>query len=153
MPPETSTDLGRFVSSLDRYTIAKVWLESVRHLFLSAHSVKGNGIVVFDKEEGTARWMLDRKSADLFEPTEIVNDLDGGPPLRPKLAFGNNRSDRYFITLVPAGDFLEKADEPLNDSLPLKMPELRGRLARLAGSLHEEDNPVVMIVKLKGVEK
>ena len=71
--------------------------------------------------------------------------MDGGPNIWPKTIKDNN-------TLVSWIEALELkkivASESFQNSTP-KYPDKKGELVRLASSLKETDNPVMIMVKLK----
>jgi hypothetical protein len=75
----------------------------------------------------------------------IINDLDGGPNIWPK----TTKDD---ITLIGCIDALKLkthvASESFKNSTP-KYPEKKKELEKLAVSLKETDNPVLMLVRLK----
>lgn len=75
----------------------------------------------------------------------IINDLNGGPNIWPKTIKDNN-------TLVAWIDALQLknhvASEVFRKSKPL-YPEKKQELERLANSLKETDNPVLVLVSLK----
>jgi hypothetical protein len=82
----------------------------------------------------------------LVDPEKnIINDLDGGPNIWPKTIKDDN-------TLVGWIDAMQlKAhvvSEAFKNSKP-KYPEKKKELIKLADSLKETDNPVLMLVRLK----
>jgi hypothetical protein len=75
----------------------------------------------------------------------IINDLDGGPDIDPI----TNKDDFTIVGWVDA--FRLKAhveSESFRNSTPI-YPEKKKQLEELAASLDENDNPVLMLVKLK----
>jgi hypothetical protein len=75
----------------------------------------------------------------------IINDLDGGPNILPKTTLDNN-------TIIAIADAFKlktyvKSDKFIN-SKP-KYPEKKKELEKLADSLKETDNPVLVLVRLK----
>jgi len=75
----------------------------------------------------------------------IINDLDGGPDILPKTI----KNDNTIIGLV---DVLKLkahiSSESFRKSTP-KYPEKKKELEKLAKSLKETDNPVLILVSLK----
>jgi hypothetical protein len=75
----------------------------------------------------------------------LTNDLDGGPNFLPKTIKDNN-------TLIGWVDALKLkahvASEAFKNSKP-KYPDKKKELEKLANSLKETDNPVLMLVRLK----
>jgi hypothetical protein len=78
----------------------------------------------------------------------IINDLDGGVPIVP-IYKQFIKQDEYVI----GWDFtyelkFQIASEAFQNSIP-KYPEKKKELEKLTNSLDENDNPVLMFVKLK----
>ncbi|MBK7479971.1 MAG: hypothetical protein IPI69_09835 [Bacteroidales bacterium] len=82
----------------------------------------------------------------LFKPEEgIINDLDGGVNILPLTI----KDDNTIIGWVDAIKLkAHVASETFKNSSP-KYPEKKKKLEKLAGSLKETDNPVLMMVRLK----
>ena len=75
----------------------------------------------------------------------ITNDIDGGPNILPK----TTKDDNTIIALVNALEFKKHvASEEFKNSAP-KYPEKKKELEKLANSLKETDNPVLMMIRLK----
>jgi hypothetical protein len=75
----------------------------------------------------------------------FVNDLDGGPNIWPKTI----KDDNTIIGMVNALQLKSHvASEAFKNSTP-KFPEKKKELEKLAKSLKETDNPVLMLVRLK----
>lgn len=78
----------------------------------------------------------------------IVNDLDGGSWFFPESYFTENGRE-YMISLqYPYQIKARVASDEFRNSTP-KYPEKKKQLEKLADSLKETDNPVLMIVRLK----
>ena len=78
----------------------------------------------------------------------IVNDLDGGVLFQPENYFMENNRE-YIVGLI--NPYQIKAlvtSNEFKNSIP-KYPEKKKELEKLANSLKETDNPVLMIVRLK----
>lgn len=85
----------------------------------------------------------------LWRGPGIINDFDSGLPLIP-LSYYRNEKDKEFI-VGKVDPFQLKAlvaSEAFKNSTP-KYPEKKKDLEKLAMSLKENDNPVLMVVKLK----
>jgi len=79
----------------------------------------------------------------------IINDLDGGLPLIPKSYYCSKNKDEFLIGEV--NPFLLKTyveSDAFKYSTP-KFPEKKNELKKLANNLNENDNQVLMLVKLK----
>ncbi len=75
----------------------------------------------------------------------IINDIDGGP----NIIFKTTKDKNTIISWVNAAELKQfVATEAFKNSTP-KYPEKKKALIKLANSLNENDNPVLMLVKLK----
>ena len=75
----------------------------------------------------------------------ITNDLDGGPNVLPL----TTKDDNTIVSLIDAIDLKNHvASEAFKKSKPL-YPEKKKELEKLANSLKETDNPVLVLVRLK----
>jgi hypothetical protein len=75
----------------------------------------------------------------------IINDLDGGPNIVPK----TTKDDNTIIAWIdPLKLKAHVASEAFKNSTP-KFPQKKKDLEKLANSLKETDNPVLVLVKLK----
>jgi hypothetical protein len=75
----------------------------------------------------------------------LVNDIDGGPNICPKIV----KDDYTIISWIDASKLKAYvASATFKNSNP-KYPEKKKELEKLANSLKETDNPVLMLVKLK----
>jgi hypothetical protein len=75
----------------------------------------------------------------------LTNDLDGGPNILPL----TTKDDNTIIALIDALKFKNHVNsEAFINSKP-KYPEKKKELEKLANSLKETDNPVLVLVKLK----
>ncbi len=79
----------------------------------------------------------------------IINDLDGGLPLVPESYYCNEKQDEFLVGEI--NPFQLKAyvvSDEFKGSTP-RYPEKKKELEKLANSLSENDNPVLMLVRLK----
>jgi hypothetical protein len=87
-------------------------------------------------------------NATFFKPDQyagFVNDIDGGMNFFPKKVI----NDSILVSWVDAYQLkVHVASEAFKKSVP-KYPEKKKQLEKLANSLHENDNPVLILVKLK----
>ncbi|MFZ5430217.1 MAG: 6-bladed beta-propeller [Bacteroidota bacterium] len=102
-------------------------------------------IGAYCKDKDYFSFVAPSREKDQVERTGIENDIDGGINFLPK--YSNNGKeligwfDAYELKMYVASDAFK-------NSTP-KYPEKKRELERLAKSLSENDNPVLMIVKLK----
>lgn len=96
------------------------------------------------KVEGKNRSMVKTKAC-------IINDLDGGLPLstRPFIYYYKENETEYVTALINPYDLKAyiSSNEFVN-AVP-KYPEKKRALEKLANSLKESDNPVLMTIRLK----
>jgi hypothetical protein len=79
----------------------------------------------------------------------IVNDFDSGVPLIPLSYYRDKQDKEYLIGEVnPFQLKAHVASDVFKNSTP-HYPEKKKELEKLANSLNENDNPVLMLVKLK----
>ena len=75
----------------------------------------------------------------------IINDMDGGP----NIWFKTTKDDHTIISWINAYELKSYvASDAFKNSIP-KYPEKKKELEKLANSLSENDNPVLMLIKLK----
>lgn len=77
--------------------------------------------------------------------TGLINDLDGGPCIIPITI----KNDSTIIAMVDAGELKNYVASDLFKKLVPKYPQKKIELEKLAQSLKETDNPVLMMVSLK----
>ncbi|MEA1878307.1 MAG: hypothetical protein U9N86_15800 [Bacteroidota bacterium] len=74
----------------------------------------------------------------------FTNDLDGGPTF-----WVHTHDKEYYYQRLNALDLIENRD--LYASQKAKYPEKQKALLQLIDSLEPDDNPVVMIIRLKSI--
>ncbi len=103
------------------------------------HANKRNNLMVYNKKSG---------KIDNFPESErtggIKNDMDGGPDFMPE-----HNDNNLFLQKMNAFELKALVEtEEFKNSNP-KYPEKKKEIEELAASLDENDNPVLMLVKLK----
>ena len=130
---------------LPNYFIINQILETNKFLIIRYSFYKGkNGLVVIDKkkkESFLTYWKFDDYGS-------IVNDLDGGINSLP-ISYMVDNGKEYVIEFIDSFQLKAhiKSDE-FKSAVP-KYPEKKKELEKLANSLKETDNPVLMLVRLK----
>jgi hypothetical protein len=100
---------------------------------------------LYDKKEDNFFLVKPSYKEDQPEPTGIENDMDGGVNMMPRYII----NDTLMVSWVNAFELkLYVASNAFKNSTP-KYPGKKKELEQLANSLSENDNPVLMIVKLK----
>lgn len=127
----------------DNKLTAEYIYESNKYMFVSYIQ----GARIPGSKIGYIRLLLFKESnnALCLEGGTFANDVDGGLKFWPNTIFNNNT----LISCINAIDIkAHVASEAFKNSNP-KYPEKKRELEKLANSLSENDNPVLMLVKLK----
>jgi hypothetical protein len=75
----------------------------------------------------------------------LINDLDGGPNIWPK----TTKDDNTIITWIDASKLKDYvASDTFKKSTP-KYPEKKKELEKLANSIQANDNPIIIMIKVK----
>jgi hypothetical protein len=134
---EASAGLGVSGKSIFESVIQNNLFESSRYLFYSYGFNKKGRIFILDKKSG--------KQIEIDREVGIRNDLDGGPNITLKI----NKDDNTVFAWVNAFELkVHVTSDAFKNSTP-KYSEKKKELEKLANSLDENDNPVLMLVKLK----
>jgi len=79
----------------------------------------------------------------------LLNDLDGGLPLIKSLGYYTVNGDEYITTLINPSDLKVYVSGDEFKYIVPKYPEKKKEVEKLANSLSETDNPVLMMIRLK----
>ncbi len=137
-----TTDLREksITTNLTKYIIQKNLFESENYLFYQYNWEKRNNCFIQNKSNET-HYLIDNGKG-------LVNDLDNGPNFKIQNTI-NVDGTEYMVSWINAFELkahVESSD--FKNSTP-KYPEKKKELEQLANSLNENDNPVLMLVKLK----
>lgn len=133
-------DVQYLYKNLGKFIIHKNAFESKNYFFYQYNWEKRDNYFIKNKSNGT-QYLIDNE-------TGLVNDLDSGPNFKIQNTITVDGNE-YLTSWINA--FELKAHVASNDfknSTP-KSPEKKKELEQLANSLNENDNPVLMLVKLK----
>ncbi|HYQ56602.1 MAG TPA: 6-bladed beta-propeller [Draconibacterium sp.] len=126
--------------------------ETKKFVFLEYSYKEKWAMLIIDKEKHeTFQGYSNKRSGHVSTEASIFNDLDEGLPLKgePALVYYTDNSSEYIVAFIyPFELKLHVASEAFKNSTP-KYPEKKKELEQLANSLDENDNPVLMLVKLK----
>nr|WP_319512072.1 6-bladed beta-propeller [uncultured Draconibacterium sp.] len=132
-----------FFKHASNYMILYTVLETNQSILLQYELNRIQKLALIDKESGTAT------VTDLTDSINgIINDIDNGLPFLPEKYFeiGN---EKYLTTFIQPFELKKNvASNEFKNATP-KYPEKKKELVQLANSLNENDNPVLMLVKLK----
>jgi len=121
-------------------------LESEKYLIIKYFMTGREGYSVFNKKENQFKSI----EYDLSEKKSkgIINDIDGGLPISPFGYYTKDKSE-YIVSWFNVYELKAHiASKAFKNSTP-KYPEKKKELERLVSNLDENDNPVLMLVKLK----
>jgi hypothetical protein len=130
----------RFLSSIgkDFFLVNNIFESNKYLIFCYMHDNKDR-LLVFNKKTGEIENFIEKVKLGF-----IKNDFDGGPYFFP-VSNDNNQ----FLQMINAFELIaHTATDEFKNSTP-KYPEKKKELEELAASLNENDNPVLMLVKLK----
>ncbi|MFA5817397.1 MAG: 6-bladed beta-propeller [Bacteroidales bacterium] len=147
MPREVGLNLDRWEAERNDFTSVMINSESSRYLFFDGEKKEKFGIVIYDKMTSAGRWMPGVITEDSLNMETLINDLDGGIPVRSTMLTGAQGD--YYVSLLSPFELIAKFKAHPKSDLPLARPELREKLFKLVDRLKDDDNPIVMIVKLK----
>lgn len=139
-------------SSADNFRNKPSWqlisvLGASRFLILEYILIKDGKRIytVFDTLKNS---LYELNSTELSTDLQLLNSFDGGPCFMPKSKISINEED-WFVNWIDAFHLKGLTNsEAFKNSTP-KYPKKKKALEKLAISLNENDNPVLMLVKLK----
>ncbi len=96
--------------------------------------------IIYDRPSGTGTMLVDKDNY----PGSIINDIDGGPDFWPKAAVNDST---VYMPILP----LDLRNKDFRDKLrnaEVPDPQKKDELIQMIDSLDENDNPVLMILRL-----
>jgi hypothetical protein len=137
-----TTDLREKANTtkLDKYIIQKKIFESKNYLFYQYDWKNRDNCFIQNKSNGT-QYLIDNE-------TGLVNDLDNGPNFKIQNTVTVDGTE-YMVSWINAFELKAHVDSEVFKNSTSKYTEKKKALERLANSLNENDNPVLMLVKLK----
>jgi hypothetical protein len=117
-------------------------IESDKYRLINAEGYSDNQklLVMTDKAKKTSVLISDKED----KYAGFVNDIDGGIDFWPRHIY----ADKWAYTIVSAPDFIKFSTENLKKG-KAKFPEKSKQLKTTLENMSEEDNQVIVIVKLK----
>ena len=105
-----------------------------------------HGIIgIYDKKNDDLFFVNASNESDQPEPTGIENDVDGGVNFFPRYSKDGN----LLVSWINPYELKSYINSKSFKDYTPKFPEKKKELKKLANSLDENDNPVLMLVKLK----
>jgi hypothetical protein len=121
--------------------------ETDKYLFVNYFMEKKHGIAMFDKQKNVV-FSMEQEDQGIGKDYGFINDLDCGVNFSP-MEMIDIGSKIYFMGWVDVYQLkTHVASETFKAATP-KYPEKKLQLEQLANSLNDNDNPVLMLVKLK----
>lgn len=143
MSSEGYNPLDEYLKKKSDYILLYTFLETSQFFFLKYELNTIQKLAVIDKKIGIVIVTDLKNSKD-----GLINDLDKGLPFIPERYFeiGN---EKYLVAFVQPFEIKNHvASDDFKNSTP-KYPEKKKELEKLANSLDENDNPVLILVRLK----
>ncbi len=137
-----TTDLREKSNStkLVEFIIQKNFFESKNYLFYQYRLKNRDNCFIQNKSNGT-QYLIDNEIG-------LVNDVDNGPNFKIQNTVIVDGTE-YMVSWINAFELKTYvASEEFKNSTP-KYPEKKKGLEQMASSLDENDNPILMLVKLK----
>ena len=139
---------------LNEYIHTKDIIESKDYLYLVSDNKNNSYLVRFDKNTGKTSSIHEKgenKKTELggfmsrkVKTPEFTDDLTGGCSFFP-----DHTNDNEWIGVIPAERLLTEIDIKELEKKEVKLPHRKQQLINVLKNLKDDDNPVLMIVKLK----
>lgn len=142
MRPSFITDRKQVKTLMQGYLWGNV-VESDKYRLINAEGYSDDKklLVVTDKAKKTSVLISDKED----KYAGFINDIDGGIDFWPRHIY----ADKWAYTIVSASDFIKFSTESLKAWKTVKSPEKSKQLKSIIENMSEEDNQVIVIVKLK----
>ena len=129
---------------LPQYILIQSIIETEKYIMIRYFFANEQLFALIEKKS----WKTFICNLDRDNNSGIINNLDGGAEFLPAYYFKEN-SIEYMIGLLDVFQLkTHVASEAFKNSKP-KYPEKKKELEKLANSLQDTDNPVLMLVRLK----
>ena len=139
---------------LNKYIRPRDLLESQDYMYIHCENKANAYLVRFNKETGemfsfcvqgkNERSAVSGMMRRLIDRPEFTDDLTGGCSFFP-----NHTNDNEWIGVIPAERLLTEIDIEELEKKEVKLTHRKQQLINVLKNLKEDDNPVLMIVKLK----
>ncbi|MEL7585426.1 MAG: 6-bladed beta-propeller [Prolixibacteraceae bacterium] len=139
IPPEKRhwNSFEEFMKTASKHISIRRLLKFGEYIYYG-FTLDGNGYIFIGSVNGRFQFVANLKQG-------LINDLDGGP----NIWFETIKNDQTMISWINAYELKAYvASDAFKKSMP-KYPEKKKELEKLANTLSENDNPVLMLVKVK----
>ena len=127
--------------------------ETKRFIFLEYSYLDRNSELLFDKKNNKTYQACKQEKVGIVNyTTSIENDLDGGLSFTPNpfsYYYYTENDSEYIVSMINPFELIEHIISDVFINTIPNFPQKKKELKQLANSLDEDDNPVLMIVKLK----
>lgn len=134
-PVKARQERATYLKNMHEYVVLKNIFESKNFLIF---------IYRFNKKIFVGFYHKNTMTTSLMENDGIKNDFDSGPDFHPIYQKNN-----ILVGFIDAYKFIEYVNSRAFKNSTPKFPEKKKQLEILANSLNENDNPILMLVKLK----
>jgi hypothetical protein len=146
--PRTKLSMEQFFQKINKYITFDIIFETTRFLVLEYFYNKPSLLLIDKQNKHSFLIYLEYDETTDNLLNGIVNDLDEGPWFMPE-SYYTERGREYMLGLInPFQIKTWVTSNEFKNSTP-KYPEKKQELEKLANSLKETDNPVLMTVRLK----
>jgi hypothetical protein len=129
---------------ITQYMLIRSLFET-KHFLVLRYSYDKKGVITLIDKNSKKSFLT---YVENFEDGGITNDFDGCVNFQPVSYFAENEREYMIGILDPNKIKTHIAGTEFMNSVP-KYPEKKKELEKLANSLKETDNPVLMMVRLK----
>lgn len=144
MPEEVLHSWTRIVTESNNYTTIYIMVESYNYFFMTGGYANFTYKILAHKNTGITQAIAIYPNDPHSLDQGFINDIDGGLPFWPKTVDKN-----LAITCLSPFEAIEKLKDQSREKLPPQNLELAEKYSAMVGGLGVDDNPIVMIVKLK----
>jgi hypothetical protein len=143
MTTEGYNPVDVFFKNISGYMLLQTLLETRQFFILEYELNETTNLALINKKSGVSTMinLIDSENG-------IINDLDNGLPFVPEKYFEIGNENYLAAFIQPFELKKHVTSDKFKNSTP-KYPEKKKELKQLANSLDENDNPVLMLVKLK----
>ncbi len=137
-PDELYADMANIMSPKESYFLSPKLHQTKDKLFIRIRELKKYHVGIYQFDDGNIYSIK-------TDNTKIPNDLDGGPDFWPSGTDG----EQHLYRMLQPFNMLNPDEEKLRNKPEVKDKDAAEAYQRLLSTLNENDNPVVMVIKLK----
>lgn len=146
--PEAFADIRLLQEERSKYIYNPTFCETTQYLFAMFQYNRKRWIAVYDKQTtDISAWSIEPENIDKYgrlKGAGWVNDIDGG--ISP--TYFSTVSNGYFAINVQPEELKEQFQNNKKNR-KVKYPEKQHQLEKMINSLNEDENPIIILYKLK----